>query len=74
MKSREVIARLRELGCTERQGKGSHRRFVSGACATTVPVHKGKDLKSGTLRGIEKDMEPSLGEGWLTGRPEKGDG
>jgi predicted RNA binding protein YcfA (HicA-like mRNA interferase family) len=67
MKAREVVARLRQLGCEERKGKGSHVVFKSGSCRTTVSVHKGKEIKAGTLRGIERDMEPALGKGWLTG-------
>ena len=36
-----------------------------GKCSTTVPVHAGEDIKKGTLRGIERDLEPCLGKGWL---------
>jgi predicted RNA binding protein YcfA (HicA-like mRNA interferase family) len=36
-----------------------------GACRTTVPVHRGEDLPPGTLRAIERDLEPCLGKGWL---------
>ncbi len=42
-----------------------HVRFRIGACNTTVSMHAGRDLPRGTLRGIEKDLEPALGEGWL---------
>jgi predicted RNA binding protein YcfA (HicA-like mRNA interferase family) len=47
--------------------KGSHARFVSacGRCATTVPMHAG-DIAPGTLRSIERQMEPCYGKGWLT--------
>jgi hypothetical protein len=34
----------------------------------TVPVHAGEDLKPGTLRAIERDLEPCLGEHWLRKR------
>lgn len=70
MKAREVVARLRELGCEERKGKGSHVVFTFGACRTTVSVHRGKDIKKGTLRAIEKNLEPVFGAGWLTGERE----
>ncbi|MDP9148962.1 MAG: type II toxin-antitoxin system HicA family toxin [Myxococcota bacterium] len=45
---------------------GSHKRFVSacGQCATTVAVHGG-DIPKGTLRAIERAMEPCYGKGWL---------
>lgn len=36
----------------------------AGDCYTTVPVHT-RDLPKGLLRGIERDLEPCLGEGWL---------
>lgn len=44
--------------------KGSHVRMRVGKCFTTVPVHT-RDLPVGLLRGIERDLEPCLGERWL---------
>jgi len=32
--------------------------------ATTVAQHAG-DVPAGTLRAIERDLEPALGKGWL---------
>lgn len=52
---------------------GSHRRYVvtytdvSGrqvTVATTVAQHAG-DVPAGTLRAIERDLEPAFGPGWL---------
>ena len=52
---------------------GSHRRYVvtyqdpAGmeiAIAATVPQHSG-DIPVGTLRAIERDLEPAFGKGWL---------
>ena len=37
-------------------------------CQTTVPVHRGLDLPTGTLDAIEKQLEPCLGAKWLTRR------
>ncbi|HSN15464.1 MAG TPA: type II toxin-antitoxin system HicA family toxin [Anaeromyxobacteraceae bacterium] len=65
MKPRELIRILRLLGAEERAARGSHVRFGVGACNTTVPNHKGEDIKTGTLHAIEKDLEPCLGKGWL---------
>ena len=59
------MRRLRKLGCVEVRRKGSHVRVECGRCATTVPVHAGKDLPPGTPRAIERDLEPCLGKGWL---------
>ena len=56
---------LREMGAEERAGKGSHVRFTLGACSTTVPNHKGEDIRKGTLAAIEASMEPCLGPDWL---------
>ena len=56
---------LRAMGAEERAGKGSHVRFTLGACSTTVPNHKGEDIRKGTLAAIEASMEPCLGPDWL---------
>lgn len=62
----EVTRKLHKLGATKVRQVGSHARFVSpnGKCFTTVPMHRG-DIPLGTLRAIEKQMTPCLGEGWL---------
>lgn len=64
MKVREVNRRLERLGAVLVRQTGSHRRFRLGRCSTTVPQHTG-DIPIGTLRAIERDMEPCLGKGWL---------
>lgn len=66
MTARELMTILKALGAEEvRKGKGSHIRFRAGNCNTTVPAHKGEDIKIGTLRGIVRDLEPALGADWL---------
>jgi predicted RNA binding protein YcfA (HicA-like mRNA interferase family) len=48
--------------------RGSHRLYVltaGGATARTVVPQHGGDLPAGTLRAIERDLEPLLGKGWL---------
>jgi len=67
MTGKDVLRRLRSLGCRELRQHGSHVRVVSpcGRCHTTVPMHAGDDIPPGTLRAIERDMEPCLGKGWL---------
>ena len=65
MKARELRKILRRLGCAEVSQKGSHLKVACGDCITVVPVHKGEDIKPGTLRTIEKQLERCLGEGWL---------
>lgn len=63
--ARELLRILRSLGGVEVRQKGSHVRVQCGESFTTVPVHAGEDLGPGLLRAIERDLEPSLGKGWL---------
>jgi predicted RNA binding protein YcfA (HicA-like mRNA interferase family) len=75
MRAREVISKIEKAkcgeanACWEEDGRGSHRKFICQCkgqrCQTSVNVHPG-DIKKGTLHKIEKDLEPCLGEGWLT--------
>ena len=73
VRAREVNRRIERLGGVMARQAGSHRRYVitytdaAGAAAkvaTTVPQHAG-DIPPGTLRAIERDLEPALGKGWL---------
>lgn len=69
MKPREVLSRIRELGGRKLRQTGSH---VSVCCKcgkykTTVPGHKGKDVKKGTLSSIQRALAPCFGEKWLLG-------
>jgi len=64
MRPAEVIRAIEQLGGERVRQKGSHVRMRVGDCYTTVPVHA-RDLPKGLLRGIERDLEPCLGEGWL---------
>lgn len=57
--------RLESLGAEMVRQVGSHRRYRAGTCLTTVPQHGSRDIPAGTLRAIERDMEPCLGKGWL---------
>jgi predicted RNA binding protein YcfA (HicA-like mRNA interferase family) len=64
--AREVVRKLLSLGAIEVRQVGSHKRFQSacGKCHTTVAMHGG-DIPLGTLRAIQKQMEPCYGKGWL---------
>ena len=53
------------MGCEVVRQRGSHVRIRCEDCETTVPVHAGEDLPPGTLRAIERDLEPCLGRKWL---------
>lgn len=73
VRAREVNRRIERLGGVMVRQVGSHRCYVvtyadaagrEARVATTVPQHPG-DIPAGTLRAIERDLEPALGRGWL---------
>jgi len=64
MTGRKLMRELARRGCHTVRQRGSHARVSCGRCQTTVPIHSGADLPVGTLRAIERDLEPCLGEGW----------
>jgi predicted RNA binding protein YcfA (HicA-like mRNA interferase family) len=66
MPYRTLARILRAQGCAEVRQSSSHVRWRCGTCSTTIPVHAGRDIAPGTLRSIERDLTPCLGEGWLT--------
>ncbi len=61
MTSAELLRRLKKLakerGVTidVQPGKGSHRKVIFGHARTIIPMH-GVELKTGTLKGILKDL------------------
>ena len=65
MNAREVNQRIEARGGVMVRQKGSHRRYRAGDSFTTVPQHGGRDIPAGTLRAIERDLEPEFGKGWL---------
>lgn len=75
MRAREIIGRIEKAkcdsdkACLELRVRGSHHFFECSCkkqvCRTTVPNHGAKDLGTGLLHKIERNLEPCLGEGWL---------
>jgi predicted RNA binding protein YcfA (HicA-like mRNA interferase family) len=61
MKERELRAQLRRDGCVELRQKGSHLQVQCGKCQTTIPIHKGHDIKRGTLGAIERSLGSCIG-------------
>jgi predicted RNA binding protein YcfA (HicA-like mRNA interferase family) len=60
---RELTRKLRRLGCEfDRQSRGSHEiwRNPANGARTTVPNWGGKDLRTGTLRAILRDLGVDL--------------
>lgn len=67
MRAEAIIRRVLSLGGRKLRQKSSHVRMACrcGAFFTTVPDHGSQDVKTGTQRGIERDLEPCFGKGWL---------
>jgi predicted RNA binding protein YcfA (HicA-like mRNA interferase family) len=56
---RELTKKLKKLGFEfYRQGKGSHTLWIRRKDNTAVPIprHEGRDIRSGTLRKIIKQV------------------
>jgi predicted RNA binding protein YcfA (HicA-like mRNA interferase family) len=73
---REVIRLIERNGGVLLRQRGSHRQHEARTtladgtevtARTTVAQHAG-DVRPGTLRAIERDLEPVFGKGWLKGR------
>jgi predicted RNA binding protein YcfA (HicA-like mRNA interferase family) len=59
--AREVIRLLEALGFVEVRQRGSHKQFRhADGRATTVPVHKGRDVSPTLLRKIARDIGVSV--------------
>ena len=76
MTAREVMRLIERNGGILRRQRGSHRQYEARViladgtevtARTTVAQHAG-DVRPGTLRAIERDLEPVFGKGWLKGR------
>lgn len=63
IKPRELIRVLEKLEFFEFHRVGSHAqsKHFDGR-RITIPIHQGKDIKSGTLRGIIKDINLTVEE------------
>jgi predicted RNA binding protein YcfA (HicA-like mRNA interferase family) len=76
MTAREVMRLIERNGEILLRQRGSHRQYEARVtladgtevtARTTVAQHAG-DVRPGTLRAIERDLEPVFGKGWLKGR------
>jgi predicted RNA binding protein YcfA (HicA-like mRNA interferase family) len=76
MTAREVMRLIERNGGIPLRQRGSHRQYEARVtladgtevtARTTVAQHAG-DVRPGTLRAIERDLEPVFGKGWLKGR------
>ncbi len=62
--AREVVRVAERLGFAFDRQKGSHAVYLRAADhrRLVIPVHPGRDLKPGTLRGLIDDMGLSVEE------------
>jgi predicted RNA binding protein YcfA (HicA-like mRNA interferase family) len=62
--AREVIRVAEQIGFAFDRQRGSHAVYLraSDHRRLVIPVHKGRDLKPGTLRGLIDDMGLSAQE------------
>ena len=59
MTYRELTRKLRRLGCSfDRQAGGSHEIWINlgNNRETTIPKHGNRDLATGTIHGIRRDL------------------
>ena len=59
MNYRELTHKLRRLGCEfERQGRGDHEIWINTntRTRTTIPNWQGRDMRTGTVRAILRDL------------------
>lgn len=60
MKYTEFVKELKKAGCefSTKGGKGSHIKVANPANGkkTTMPFHKGKEIKNNTMKGIKKQL------------------
>jgi predicted RNA binding protein YcfA (HicA-like mRNA interferase family) len=73
---RDVIGIIERNGAVLLRQRGSHRQYEARmknadgtelVARTTIAQHAG-DIRPGTLRAIEWDLEPVFGKGWLRKR------
>ena len=61
MKYKEIVKKLKKMGCQEipRRGGGSHRKWYNPQNNAVVPIPDwgNKDLKMGTLRQIIRQLD-----------------
>lgn len=62
--SREVIKVVKRIGFTFDRQSGSHAVFIykEKKMRIVIPIHKGKDIKPKTLKGIIEDMGLNVDE------------
>jgi predicted RNA binding protein YcfA (HicA-like mRNA interferase family) len=65
MRTRDLRRLLRRKGCELVGTEGSHEKWVAPGGHTTTLKASAKDQAPGTLRSIQAQLVPDLGERWL---------
>ena len=65
MRTRDLRRLLRRKGCALVGTEGSHEKWVAPGGRTTTLKASVKDQAPGTLRSIQAQLAPDLGERWL---------
>lgn len=60
MNGKQIIAKLKEAGWQVLRIEGSHHQLGKDGLRTSVPMHGTKDLKPGTLAGIQRQTGVKL--------------
>lgn len=60
MNGKQVIAKLKSAGWQVLRIEGSHHRLGKEGLRASVPIHGTKDLKPGTLAGIQRQTGVKL--------------
>jgi predicted RNA binding protein YcfA (HicA-like mRNA interferase family) len=73
MTAREVIRLIERNGGILLRQRGSHRQYearvtLADGTEVTARTTVAQHVRPGTLRAIERDLEPVFGKGWLKGR------
>ncbi len=56
MTSAELKRWLEKQGCTFGTQRGSHLKVYNGEFQSILPMHAKKELPTGTVKGIKKDL------------------
>jgi predicted RNA binding protein YcfA (HicA-like mRNA interferase family) len=62
--AKDIRRLLRKYDCVELRQNGSHLQVKCGQCISTIPVHGSDDIRTGTLKSIEKSLGICLGPDW----------
>ena len=63
LKAKELVKALNKMGFFEFHRVGSHAQFKhQNRRKTTIPIHSGRDIHQGTLKGILESIEISSEE------------